>query len=261
MRILHDGRAVIVGLEKLDLNEFPTLEAVGCNMTSTEHLPLQEMEQRGIKLISLKGETKFLQTITSTAEHTIGLIVALMRNYKAALNGPYDGRERYKGFRLKSKHLGIIGLGRIGQQVKKTALALGMAVHDYDKNQQGVADLGEHLLLPSCDIVSIHIPLSGNEGFFTQAMFEQMKPSAYLINTSRPGIVEKGALLWALENKKIAGAAVDFVDDDELVRYAERSDNLILTPHLGGCTVEDMSATEKFIEQKVEEYIKQNAKN
>ena len=86
-------------------------------------------------------------------------------------------------------------------------------------------------------------------------MFKQMKPTAYLINTSRSGIIERGALKYALENNIIAGAAVDFVDDPELIEYADKHTNLILTNHLGGATVEDMEATEQFIENKVREYI------
>ena len=256
MRALRGGQAVIVGLEELNLDEFPSLRAVGCNMTGTDHLPEEEMKKRGIKLISLKGETEFLQTITSTAEHTIGLIIALLRNYKTALNGPYKDRETYKGHTLRGKTLGIIGYGRVGKQVKKLADAFGMAVFPLDTSFQNIHS-NEIRMCMGADIVSIHIPLSGNEGHFTRAMFEEMRPTSYFINTSRSGVVEKGALLWALENKKIAGAAVDFVDDEELVHYARDHDNLILTPHLGGCTYEDMERTEKFIEEKVEEYLKQ----
>ena len=85
-------------------------------------------------------------------------------------------------------------------------------------------------------------------------MFSQMKSTAYLINTSRGGVIEKGALLWALENGIIKGAAVDFVDDPQLLQYAKIHSNLILTPHLGGATFEDMSRTEEFIINKVLNY-------
>lgn len=93
-------------------------------------------------------------------------------------------------------------------------------------------------------------------------MLQQLKPTAYLVNTSRGGVVERGALKWALENGVIAGAAVDFTDDPELIAYATQGryyrrprSNLILTNHLGGCTVEDMAATEEFVTRKVERYL------
>lgn len=259
MKILHDGQAVILGLEKINLDDFPDLQVIGCNMTGTDHLPIKEMERRGIKLISLKGETEFLKEITSTAEHTIGLIIALLRNYKTALNGPYEDRGIYKGHTLKGKTLGIAGYGRVGKQIAEIGKVLGMRVVIYepylmDWNTHDWA-LGPAALCKESNILSLHIPLPGNEGFFTRAMFQQMKPTAYLINTSRDGVIEKGALKWALENKIIAGAAVDFTDDEELVHYARDHDNLILTPHIGGCTYEDMEKTEEFITNKVEEYI------
>ena len=111
-------------------------------------------------------------------------------------------------------------------------------------------------LFKEAHIVSLHIPLQGNEGFFTREMFSKMKKSAYFINTSRSKIVEDGALLWALKNGNIAGAAIDFIDDPKLLGYAKNNDNLILTNHLGGCTYEDMEKTQDFIAQKVAEYLK-----
>lgn len=260
MKVLHNGQAVIVGLDGVDLDDFPNLKVVGCNMTGTEHLPLEECEKRGIKVISLKGETEFLKDITSTAEHTIGLMIALMRNYKNALNGPYQEREVYKGHVLAGKTLGVIGgLGRIGSQIASIASGLEMQGLLWDFNGEGLftnADSFEDFVSRS-DIVSIHIPLSGNKDFFTKKMFRQMKATAYLINTSRDGVIEKGALKWALENKIIAGAGVDFIDDPELVEYAKIHDNLILTNHIGGCTYEDMEKTEAFIVDKIDSFFKE----
>lgn len=258
MKILHDGKAVIVGTEGIpNIGAFPDLEVIGCNMTGTEHLPWDGIRRRGIKVFSLKGETEFLREITSTAEHTIGLIIALLRNYKTALNGPYRDREVYKGHTITDKTFGIIGLGRIGVQVAMGLNGLGVDKRHlvfYDKFQNRGRAL--RTLLRDSDVVTIHIPLWRNEGFFTREMFTKMKPTALLINTSRSGIVDKGALLWALENAIIAGAAVDFIDDPDLVAYAETHDNLILTNHVGGCTYEDMEKTEAFITEKVNDYMK-----
>jgi len=247
MKLLHNGQAVIMGVESINLDDFPNLKVIGCNMTGIEHLPNDELKKRNIKLLSLQGETEFLKEITSTAEHTIGLMIALMRNYKKALNAPYKDREEYKGHTLFHKKIGVIGYGRIGQQVERKAMSFGMEV----SNTKFV----DFPFVIDSDIVTLHIPLQNNEGFFTKKMFKQMKPTSYFINTSRSGIVEDGALLWALKEGEIAGAAVDFTDDKKLVDYERTHDNLILTNHLGGCTVEDMSKTEEFITNKVNEYI------
>ena len=253
-----------MGLEKIDLNDYPKVEVLGVNCTGLGHLPWKQIKERGIKVISLgingsrsREDEAFMDTITSTAEHTIGLILALSRNYKTALNEPYKDREEYKGHTLAGKELGIIGYGRVGRQVAMRVRSFGMILcrTDTSDNLDNSFELKD--LLEQGDIITLHIPLVGNEGFFTKEMFKLMKPTSYLINTSRDKIIEKGALVWALENKLIAGAAVDFIDDPELVHYARDHNNLILTPHLGGATIEDMAKTEEYIAEKIKQYIKQ----
>ena len=231
-------------------------EGIGAFM-QLESFANQVWEKRGIKLICLRDYPEFLKTISSTAEHTIGLIVALLRNYKTALNAPYKERDAYMGHTLSGKTLGIVGgHGRVGFQVAKIAEAFGMDVLIYDRvrvDNKWLTSLP--VLLQRSDIVSVNIFLAGNEGFFTKKMFSQMKPTAYFVNTSRSKIVQDGALLYALENNIIVGAAVDFVDDPALLEYSKTHDNLILTNHLGGCTEEDMRKTEDFITQKVKKYV------
>lgn len=253
MKVLHNGQAIIIRLDKIDkefLDAHPDLKVIGAPTTGLDHIDLEECAKRNIKVMSLRGQQLFLKYITSTTEHTVGLIIALLRNYKTALNGPYQDREEYKGHTLSDKVLGIIGFGRVGKQVKKAAVGLSMTVITHDLEEYYLQNL-----LEESDIVTLHIPLLGNEGYFTKDMFQLMKPNACLINTSRDKIIEKGALLWALENKIIAGAAVDFIEDGNLVEYARTHDNLILTNHLGGCTEEDMQKTEEHIINLVNNYL------
>lgn len=256
MKVLHKGKALLIKLDKIDkevLDKYPDLEVIGTSTTGLCHIDLDECKKRGIEIISLGTEPRdeetreFMETITSTVDHTMGLMIALARNYKTAFNFPYKNREYYKGLTLRSKILGVIGYGRIGRRVAEIAKSLGMKVFYWDKK-------GHLDDLELMDIVSLHIPLQGNEGFFTKEMFKQMKPTAYLINTSRDGVIEKGALLWALENKEIAGAAIDFIDDLDLVEYSKYNDNLILTNHIGGCT-DDMDRTHQFMLNKINNYI------
>ena len=260
MKILFDGKAIIIGLDKIDsevLDLYPDLKVIGSPTTGLDHINLQECERRGIKVIFLQGSDLFMKYITSTAEHTIGLMIALLRNYNLALNGRED-REFYKGHTLFDKTLGIIGYGRVGKQVEQLAKAFGMKVLSYDKvnNYKGESDLNG--LLYESDVVSLHIPLQDNEGFFTKQFLGMMKPAAYLINTSRDKVIERGALRWALDNEMIAGAAVDFIDSLELVEYAKTHDNLVLTNHIGGCTHEDMERTKQYVLNKVENYLEDN---
>ena len=250
----EDIETLIVGFEKIDamfLDKYPNLKILGSNTTGNDHISFDECEKRGIKVITLKGETEFLQTVSSTAEHTFGLIIALMRNYKSALHALHPDRSNFQGSKLAGKTLGIIGYGRIGHQVAKMAEGFGMKVLWVDKEFLSV-DLDP--LIRRSDIITCHIPLERNEGFFTLEMFRKMKGSAMFINTSRYGIIESGALLSALKNRYIAGAAVDFFDDEGLLAYSVGKDNVILTNHIGGYTFEDVGLTYEFIMKKIEDY-------
>lgn len=255
MTILYDGKVIIVRVEKVDISNLPNLQVIGCPMTGLEHLPWDEINQRGIKVISLQGETTFLKYITSTAEHAIGLMIALMRNYKTALNPPYQDREAYIGHRISGKTIGIIGIdGRVAKQVTKIAEGFGMNVIGCDL-VMGYSLIDLYNLLEQSDVVSIHIPLPGNEGFFTKEMFKKMKPTSVLINTSRDAVIQKGALVDALKSGIIAGAAVDFLDSSDLLEYNLGNNNLILTNHIAGATWEDMEATEEYIIKQVNNYL------
>jgi len=263
MKVIENGRGLVVGFEEIDFAKYPDLEVVGYNTTGEDHIPWHELNKRSIRAITLKGETEFLQSITSTSEHTIGLMIALARNYKRA----FRTLDREIGHRLSGKTLGIIGVGRVGKQVINMTKGLGLYCWGFDPrggldkeltdlslSGGGKVMMGSQIEIPlsNADYISLHIPLEGNEGFFTKEMFKQMKPTAYFINTSRAGVVEKGALLWALEHNEIAGAATDFIEDD-LLTY--KGDNLLLTNHLGGNTIEDRKATEEFMTNKVKEYL------
>lgn len=276
MKLLHNGKALLVMDEKVDaevLDMYNNLKVIGCPMTGLDHIDLKECERRGIKVLSLQGERGFLDEVTSTAEHTLGLIIALFRNYRIALNAPYLHRDLYMGHKLSGKKILLIGgLGRVGSQLQRYCDALGMDVYVFDRYKDHSwllrfldkwfpSDLNfeEELLLtlPEFDIVSIHVPLVGNEGFFTAEMFNAMKATAYFINSSRSKVVAQSALIWALETKAIAGAAVDFTDEPELREYASENENLLLTNHIAGVTFEDREKVEEFITKKVDAYIKQ----
>src|SRR5438045_143207 len=136
MKLSHNGQALLIADEKINaqvLDMYNNLKVIGCPMTGLDHIDLKECERRGIKVISLQGEREFLDEITSTAEHTLGLIIALMRNYKTALNAPYLHRDQYMGYKLKGKKLLLIGgMGRVGSQIYEYATALGMDIYVFD---------------------------------------------------------------------------------------------------------------------------------
>ena len=239
-------------------DECKQFDLIASCTTGTDHI-----DNRDIPLISLKGETDFLQDVWATAEHTWALIMALIRNvpwaYQDVCQGNWE-REKWQGTELHGKTLGIVGYGRVGQQVARFAEAFGMDIMIYDPNHP----LGESYLntvLRRSDIVTVHVPLNDKtRGMFGINQFAQMKPTAYFVNTSRGAVVNEDALVNILFHKLIAGAAIDVVENEphiphnlgSLAKYGKR---LIITPHISGCTTESREKTQLFIVNKIKEYV------
>ncbi|HTS93820.1 MAG TPA: D-2-hydroxyacid dehydrogenase family protein [Stellaceae bacterium] len=179
-----------------------------------------------------------------TAELTWGLIIGLLRHipFEAAAmrNGLW---QTTLGQGLKGKTLGVIGLGRLGAQVAAVGKAFGMSVIAWSQNltaeraaAAGVALVTKEKLLESADVVTIHLVLSDRtRGLLGAADLRRMKPTAFLVNTSRGPLVEEAALVDALRTHRIAGAALDVYDREPLPpdHPLRRLDDVVLTPHLG----------------------------
>lgn len=182
-----------------------------------------------------------------TVELTWGLILASMRNLGAeAASVQGGGWQRGLGEDLAGKTLGIIGLGNVGRDVAKVALAFGMKVLAWSQNLTGEAAAAsgavlvtKEELLRTADVVTLHTVLSfRTAGMIGSAELAVMKPSARLINTSRGRLVDETALLEALAGRRIAGAAIDVYDVEPLpAGHAYRhADRLLATPHIGYVT-------------------------
>ncbi|MBF0542357.1 MAG: hydroxyacid dehydrogenase [Nitrospirae bacterium] len=246
------------------------LKAIATATTGLDHIDIEAALDCGIKVISLKGETAFLQTITATAEHSFGLILSICRKIPFAFNDVLNGnwrRDAFKGIELKDKTLGIVGYGRLGRMVANYGLAFGMKVIVCDpKIEVNIQKCSFEEILRESDFISIHVPLNlETMNMFGNKQFSQMKHDAYLINTSRGDIIDEEALLNALDNRLIAGAAIDVIlgelssKDNKikstLIDYAKKNNNLIITPHIGGATVDSMHSTEIFIAGKIKDFM------
>lgn len=190
---------------------------------------------------------------TSTAEHTIAMMMALSRNIGPASAGMREGkwdRKKYTGTQLSGKTLAVVGLGRIGLSVAKRAQGLEMKVLGYDPflsadraAEQGIefySDVDE--LIDQCDYLSVHTPLTDEtRGLINTERLKRMKKGARIINCARGGIVDEEALADAIESGHIAGAALDvFVTeppDPEKTRLTSLP-QVLCTPHLGASTEE-----------------------
>lgn len=187
----------------------------------------------------------------TTAEHAIGLLLAVVRNIpKASASMKQDKWEKNKlqGSELNGKNFGVIGLGHIGKVVAELGAGLKMKVLGFDPfiTQDAAARLGVELLsldelLERADFISIHTPLTGDtRGLIGADEFAKMRPGAFLVNAACGGIVDESACLAALETGKLAGAAFDVYleepagADNPLIMHA----NVVCTPHLGASTGE-----------------------
>ena len=192
----------------------------------------------------------------ATAELTIGLMIDLARHISLeaarmkageALKGEKAWQSTI-GLDLYGKTLGIIGLGKLGSRVARIAQALGMNVMAWSQNltpekcqEAGVAYATKEALLREADFITIHTQLSARtKGLIGAAELAQMKPTAFLINTSRGPIIDEPALIVALRENRIAGAALDVFDTEPLARdHPFRTlRNALITPHLGYVTLE-----------------------
>ena len=168
--------------------------------------------------------------------------------------------------------LGILGFGRLGQQVAEYAKAFGLKVLASDPfieptvlQEKQVFSCSKETLFKQSDIVSLHVNYeSTNHNLVNYKEFECMKDGSYFVNTARGELIDEGALLDALSSGKLAGAALDVLENEQdsttlfntpLMQYAQEHDNLLITPHIGGCTLESMQKTELFIVNKLKSFL------
>ncbi len=224
------------------------LLAVGCFCIGTDQVDLRAARARGVPVFN----APFSNT-RSVAELTVGEIVMLLRRIlprsARAHAGGWD-KSANGSFEVRGKTLGIVGYGNIGSQLSTLAEAMGMQVLYYDRmdklrhgNTEPVATLGA--LLSRSDVVTLHVPdAPSTRGMIGAAELAAMKPGACLINNARGSVVDLDALAAALRSGHLSGAAIDvFPQEPGSAAEAFTSplqgiDNVILTPHVGGSTVE-----------------------
>lgn len=251
----------------------PNLIAIATPTTGLDHIDLEAAQRRNIAVLSLKGERAFLEKVTSTAEHTFALLLALVRRIPQAVRAVerYEWRrDVFRGRELNGKTFGIIGFGRLGSMVARYALAFGMRVLAYDPYVTHIPVSIEHCatlqeLLSRSDIISLHVDLRPETiALIDEKAFAQMKRGAILVNTARGAVIDEGALLEALENGHLAGAALDVLADEAavqrravhpLIEYARTHDNLIITPHIGGASQEAIEKADLFLVEKTRRFL------
>jgi D-3-phosphoglycerate dehydrogenase len=267
-------------LDEQLLGRFPNLRAIVTPTTGLTHIDMTYCARRGLRVYSLADCRDAIQAVTSTSELTVGLMISLLRHIPSAhadvtRHGRWH-RDSYRSRQLSRLTLGLVGLGRIGGHVAGYARAFNMKVLAYDpwKPDATFAELGVSRsslaeLMAECDIVSIHANLrQDNIHLVGRAELALMQPSALLINTARGALVDEFALAEALRTGKLSGAAVDVLETEHgdsdwqnspLIAAARDGLNVIVTPHIGGCTSDAMHITEERLAEVVVNEILQNS--
>ncbi|MBF0409454.1 MAG: 3-phosphoglycerate dehydrogenase [Candidatus Riflebacteria bacterium] len=212
---------------------------------------LDNVDQVAAKEKNIKVRNTPECTTISVAELAFGLMLGLARKVGRAnismKSGEWD-KKSFEGIELYQKTLGLIGIGRIGQAVAERAAAFGMKVIAFDKMvskspMKNVQMVSLEDLIKTSDFISLHIPFDKAAGAtIGEAQFKIMKKGAYIVNCARGGTIDEKALLAALENGTVAGAAIDVWEKEptanlELVKHQ----NVIALPHLGASSVEGQS--------------------
>ena len=225
------------------LEQLPRLRLLVTTGMRNASIDMQAATDRGITVCGTGG------TVVAVAELTWGLILAMLRHIPREDRATRDGCwQTSMGVELRGKVLGVLGLGRLGSQVASVARAFRMPVLAWSQNltaeraaEYGATLVSKDELLTRADIITIHLVLSDRtRGLIGEREFRLMKPTTYLVNTSRGPIIDEKALVQALQKGTIAGAALDVFDEEPLPpnHPLRQLENTVITPHLGYVTME-----------------------
>lgn len=227
------------------LDRAKNLKIIGRAGVGVDNIDVKAATERGIIVINSPDGN----TIAAT-EHTFAMMLAVSRNIPQADKVMHEGgwdRKKFVGVQLHNKTLGVIGLGKIGAGVAKRAQSFEMKVIAYDPfvSAERAESLGVKIveleeLFKTADFITVHMPLTKKtENMISLEQMKMMKPTTRLINCARGGIINEKDLATALQEKIIAGAAIDVFTSEPLENSPFINiPNIILTPHLGASTVE-----------------------
>ena len=265
---IKDKNAIIVRsatkVRKEIIDSAPNLKVIGRAGIGLDNIDVEYAKSKGIEVLNTPGASS-----VSVAELTLALILAVNRkiqmSVKAFSDKPYRWtKKEMKGWELHGKTLGIVGMGHIGREVAKRALCFGMKVIGYDVydfDVQNVEKVELDELYKRSDVITIHVPLlDSTKHMINSKSIAKMKDGVVLVCAARGGIIDEKALAKSLRDGKLRAAALDVFEkeppdeNNELLKF----DNVLLTPHIGGSTVEGQKRIGMEITDKVLKFLKGN---
>jgi len=242
------------------LNAGARLRVIGRAGVGVDNVDVETATRRGIIVLNAPGGNT-----VSTAEHAFSLLLSVARKIPQAdanVRNKNWNKKDFEGVELYDKTLGIIGMGRIGSELSRRAIAFGMRVVAYDPYLSATrarslqVELVDELddLLASADFISLHTPLTAEtRHLFDRARLQKTKRGVRIINCARGGLIDEDALAAALQDRHVAGAALDVFETEPLPPDSplRSAPNLVLTPHLGASTAEAQESVGIEIAQSI----------
>ena len=263
---LKDADAAVIGRDVITAELIRSLPEL--RMISKYGVGMDNIDKNLLSLANIEFRMTSGTNRRSVAELTLGFMIGLCHNMLPGSEGVKKGDwKREGGQELSRKTIGIIGCGNVGQEVVRLLQPFQCKVkvrdiEDRSKfcHQSGAVEMEFDELIEEADIVTLHVPLTKDtENLVNKLVLEKMKPSAFLVNTSRGRVVHQGELHQALVSGEIAGAGLDvFYDEPPMDTEFLQLANLMVTPHIGGNTNEAVEAMGKAAIQNLVEYFNQN---
>ena len=241
----------------------------GINTASTglNHIDLNYCEQNNIEVVSHKNDLELINDLPSTSELAFGLMMSLLRFIPTSFHSVKDGNwdyEPYVGHQIKGKTIGVIGYGRLGKIMCRLFDGWGVDTFVYDPYVHVEKDLGVDLntLLDESDVIFLHTHVTDEtRGMVDEEFLSYMKEGSYLINTARGELVEEEAIIESIESGHLKGYGTDVIKDEfgdiknsKLVEFSiNPNNNVIITPHIGGMTIEGQTKAYHWAINKFED--------
>ena len=248
-------------VDKEVLSRATNLKLVARQGTGLDNIDVEFARSRGVTVVNSPESL-----VEAVSEHVLLLMLAMSRKLVSADTSTKAGRwekNALVGKELKGKVLGIVGVGRIGRRIAEIAKVMGMSVLAYDVvpvppdvvSGLGLGMVGLDELFASSDYVTLHVPLTDDTRHMVGAQrLSQMKRGAFLVNTSRGGVVDEESLAAALKEGRLGGAALDVFEKEPPTGPILSAPNTILTPHIGGQTLEAQTDAVAVIAEKVRSF-------
>jgi len=265
----QDAEILIIGWTKIShsiMEKLPKLKYIAVWATGYDYIDLQAATNQRVLVSNIPR-----YATESVAEITMAYILMLSRQILLSIDNIKNGnidRQKTKGQELSNKTLGIVGTGSIGGQVTQLAKCFNMRVVAATKHPTqerakllNIEYTNLNSLFEQSDYISLHLPLtSETHKIIGETQLQRMQPHSFLVNTARSGLIDHEALYTVLTKRKIAGAALDDIENSYLKQFIRLS-NVILTPHIGFATHEAVKRKTDICISNIQSYINRNPQN